>query len=335
MASPGVGELERTDAASRRLMARSLSGYLCGTHSGWLARRRGDRLPLDELGAAHHQTQRDLSVDELTWATPWEPQGDLASLAARLGAALRHSAVLDLLVYGSHAGGAPTGFSDLDAVLVITDEAAGNAEALRELRPRVLAAQRAVLSHQPMQHHGFEVATPTLLASADGALELPREALLGARSLFGRRLDGGFSGAGLDAAGRLESMTAQLSGLSAWPSHTWRLHGAVSMFELLPALYLQATGMEISKSRSFAVAREQFVGKWWPYDVLRDVRDAWPRTRDRRLEVAAAAARNPWVAVAAWTRLPSGWPAVARTLLSESCLTGLQQIAKLMAERAR
>jgi hypothetical protein len=336
MASSCVDEIGRTYAAQRQLVARSLSGYLCGTHSGGLARRRADRLAPDQLGAVHRNQQESLaSREELIWEARWEPRGELVTLAGRLSAALDHPAVVDLLVYGSQAGGATTGFSDFDAVLVIADETVEDAAALAALRSRVLAAQRAVLAYQPMQHHGFEVATPKLLESADATLELPREALLGAQSLCGRRLAGGCSGVGLDPATRLRSMAAQLSRLSDWPRHPWRLHAAVSMFELLPALHVQASGRAVSKAESFAVAREQFEGDWWPYDVLRDVREAWPRRPHRRLEVAAAAARNPWVAVDTWTRLPSRWPAVVRALLSASCLEALQEIARRMAGSAR
>ena len=41
------------------------------------------------------------------------------------------------------------------------------------LDPLTLAAQRAVLAYQPMQHHGFEVVTPRLLEDANAALALP------------------------------------------------------------------------------------------------------------------------------------------------------------------
>ena len=334
MASPGVGEVERVGGTAR-LLSRSLSGYLCGTHSGWLDRRRGDRLSLEGLSASERAPGAAVPAERLTWDARWQPENQAASLAERLGAVLGHPAIVDVLIYGSHAGGTPTGFSDLDAVLVIEDRAANAGATLRELRPRVLEAQRALLAYQPMQHHGFEVATPELLAAADAALALPREALRGARSMLGRRIDAGFSGGGSDPAGPLRSLVAQLLSLSAWPSHPWRLHGAVSMFELLPALYLQAIGVPVSKAESFAVAREQLQSAWWPYDVLEQVRAVWPRRRNRRLEVAATAARNPWVAVAAWTRLPSRWPAAVRPLLSDSCLRSLQDLARLMTERTR
>jgi hypothetical protein len=334
MASPAVGEIERVGAASR-LLSRSLSGYLCGTHSGWLDRRRGDRLSVEALCVRHGASEAAVAVETLTWEARWRPDDAAAGMAGRLATALEHPSIVDLLVYGSHANGNTTGFSDLDAVLVIGDEVAQDAAALREIRPRVLAAQRAVQAYQPMQHHGFEVATPRLLATADAALQLPSAALQGATSLFGRRIDAGFAGHGLDPADRLRSMVADLSALSAWPGHPWRLHGAVSMFELLPALYLQALGVPVAKANSFAVASEQFQADWRPFDVLKKVREVWPRGRNQALEIGSRAARNPWVPVAAWTRLPYSWPAPVSPLLTAGCLKDLQDLASQMTEATR
>jgi hypothetical protein len=107
------------------------------------------------------------------------------------------------------------------------------------------------------------------------------------------------------------------------------------MFELLPALYLQSTGHATAKASSFDLARGHFQDDWWPYEVLDRVRAVWPRTRSRRLERAAWAARNPWVAVQAWVRLPSATPRVVRPLLSQDCLTGLQDLARRMVEGTR
>jgi hypothetical protein len=334
MASPDLGEAARAEGISR-VLSRSLSGYLCGTHSGLLDRRRGDRLSVEGLVARHGSSEPAARGESLTLDTRWRPEGAAARLARRLATVLEHPAVVDLLVYGSHANETTTGFSDVDAVLVIEDGTAEDAATLRELRPRVLAAQRAVQAYQPMQHHGFEVGTPRLLARADAALELPREALHGARAVFGRPIEAGFSDHGLDPAGPLKGLVSQLSLLSAWPGHPWKLHRAVSMFELVPALYLQATGTAVSKAKSFAVAREQFPKGWEPYDVLEQVREVWPRSRNMLLELGSVAARNPWVATAAWTRLPSRWPAGVRPLLTVDCLNGLQSLVRQMTEAAR
>jgi hypothetical protein len=103
----------------------------------------------------------------------------------------------------------------------------------------------------------------------------------------------------------------------------------------LPAVYGQARGKEVPKARSFEEARRDFGDEWLPYDGLAEVRDLWPRERRPLLELGSAAARNPWVAVAAWRRFPAPVPAAVRRLLTPKLLAALQALAASMVERAR
>jgi hypothetical protein len=250
-----------------------------------------------------------------------------------LQAALEHPCVHDLVFYGSQARSGRTGFSDVDAILVVADEAADDVSILRALRPQVLRAQRAVLSFQPMQHHGFEVVTPTLLRAGSEALALPAAALQNTRSLNGRTVSATVADRKEQSRVGLSQLAGSLERTNAWPGHPWVVHRLVAMFELLPSLYLQAKGAVIPKWRSFDAARGDFGGSWWPYDVLRDVRLAWPRLRRPALEWAASTVRNPWVAVAAWRRAPVRLPAPVDELLSDRLLDGLRRLATTMEER--
>ena len=151
-------------------------------------------------------------------------------------------------MYGSQARGGTTAFSDVDAVLVISDHAAESRAALRSLRPRVLATQRAVLAYQPMQHHGFEVATPRLLQAAGAALELPAVALVETRAVVGGQVTACYAARNqLGDPQSLRRIVGILAKITSWPAHPWALHGVVSMFELVPALYLQARGRAVPK----------------------------------------------------------------------------------------
>lgn len=319
-----------------RLLSRSLAGYLCGTHSGALRHRRGDRLDPGDIAAAHRSGEAaPAAASEELGAARWTPEDDVKALADRLRGVLDHESVVDLICFGSQARGSTTGFSDIDAVLVVADAAAESPDALRRLRGTVMAAQRAVLEHQPMQHHGFEVATPRLLRPADAALAMPRQALERTRSLFGRGAPATFGDPSApDARGHLHELAGRLSGLDDWPSHPWRLHGAIAMFELLPALHLQARGEWVPKARSYEAARQDFGDDFWPYDVLRDVRDAWPRRPLRGLAAAMTATRNPWVAVAAFERLPVHAVPEVRERLDADCLRALQGLANRMQSEA-
>jgi hypothetical protein len=329
-----------TVTTSAREVAVGLSRYLCGTHSRlpavrasipggtgprWLQSVVGDHRVLGE--------PIDDGVDVKLGAERWEFDGE-GALGDALRSSLRHPAVIDLIFFGSQARGGLTGFSDVDAILVITDDVAESPEHLQALRPRVLAAQRAVLAYQPMQHHGFEIATAKLLRRGGQALALPAVALAETKSLKGTGAVACFADVRPNRSA-LDALAGSLRRLRSWPAHVWEAHRHVAMFELLPVLYLQARGAWISKARSFDEARTGFGPQWWPYDVLAEVRRLWPRLRRQRLEQAASAVRNPWLAVAAWRRFPASLPSEVRPLLTPNLLDGLHSLAASMVEQAR
>lgn len=325
------------DATSRlRRLSLSLSGYLCGTHSGVLAYRRGERLDARGVAAAHRALGSPAASDRTVLGRrAWQPPGGTSRLRAGLRSALSAPGIMELILFGSQARGGTTGFSDVDAVLVLEDAAAENPATLRSLRRRVLAAQRAVMAYQPMQHHGFEVVTPKLLGDACAALELPPDTVNESRSLGGAGVPAAVhAGAGSSiAAARLSMIADRVRGLRAWPRHPWRAHVTIAMLELLPALYLQSKGRAVPKWRSFDEARVDFGDRWWPYDVLEEVRASWRREARPELQALIAVARNPWAAVAAWTRLPISFPPAATPLLSPRTLRALQGLALEMASR--
>jgi hypothetical protein len=238
-------------------------------------------------------------------------------------------------VFGSQARGSTTGFSDVDALLVIDDEAAENPGALRALRRHVIAAQRAVFAYQPMQHHGFELATPRLLASANQTLRMPAVALTETRSLLGRGAEAFFEPDQPDESrARLAELVSAATLVTAWPQHPWHLHKAVSVFELLPALYLQALGHTVEKWQSFELAGAHFGDDWWPYGLLEQVRSGWVRSSSQMLSATASALRNPWLAIAVWRRLPAMRRHDAGELLTGESLSALRSLAGRMREHA-
>lgn len=324
--------------ASSREVSRLLSGYLCGTHSGVLAlsKRRAGYTP-ERIAAAHRRLKPlpALAQPLVLGASLWRPGSREAELCRQLLDALSHDAVIELVLFGSQARGGVTGFSDVDAILVIEDGAAEDVAALSTLRSHVLAAQRAVLGYQPMQHHGFEVATPKLLLSGLEAVGLPASALTETSGLTGTPI---FASAIAPANGfgaqRLNELARNVQVAREWPRHPWRAHSLIAMFELLPTLYLFAQGFAVSKAESFAAARDAFGSAWWPYDVLDEVRSVWPGDRYGGVGIAFALARNPWAVVAAWRHLPSSLPASVKPLLTRRCLEGLQSLARTMVEQA-
>lgn len=317
-----------------RQISRSLAAYLCGTHSGVLSVRRRDRLDAEDIARSHTHLPTENASSRIG-AHQWEPAEGTANLARSMRASLERPGVVDLVLFGSQANGGLTGFSDVDALLVIDDEVAESAELLKALRPHVLAAQRAVIAYQPMQHHAFEVATPKLLAKAGESLGMPWVAFDGARSLLGVGAEASFFPDPPERTrGRLTHLLDGLERVDAWPRNPWRLHGLVAMWELVPALYVQTFDQSVPKALSFQRAREDFGDAWWPYDVLEQVRAQWVRSSHSMFVAASRALRNPWTAVAVWMRMPLTGRQPAASLLTDECLTALRGLARAMTERA-
>jgi nucleotidyltransferase-like protein len=325
-----------TESLSLRTISRALAGLLCGTEFGFWLRKR-DSLARREIAELHRGLPGgQAEIEVKLGVSRWNPPRFATELADRLRAKLSAAGIIDLIVFGSQARGAMTRFSDLDAILLIEDAAAEDPGVLGELRAPILAAQRSVLRFQPMQHHGFELATPKLLRHAGESLHLPAISLRDSRSLFGTGSTPAFLAApdAETSAATAREIASSLVRLEGWPSHPWRLHRTVSMFELLPALYLQSRGTAVAKSRSFDIARAHFGDAWWPYDVLREVRGTWPLVRAPALDASAMMVRNPWVAVAIWRRLPVSTPEPARSLLTDECLHALKGLSRAMTSAA-
>lgn len=317
--------------------ARRLSAYVNGTRSGISRNRRrvtGAMVveALGSVGLSEVSHGHPLALGREQWAPHDNAERELRDA---LTEHLSTDGVVDLVVYGSIARNATTGYSDVDAILIVADDAALDDRRLRALRSRVLAAGRAMLAYQPMQHHGFLVATPALLRNASFALGLPAEALETTSSLFGRQTDAMCDRIDVAVAERFQALARSTRHMTSWPTHPWDLHRTVAMFELAPVLYMQASGRPCAKHQSFCIAREEFHAEWRPYDVLYEVRRRWPRESQRALELMASAFRNPWAAVALWRRLPSTAPNSVAGLLSNDCLHGLQSIVASMAVRIR
>ena len=317
---------------TNREVSRLLSGYLCGTHSAAIRSGRWSRTAAQAASAFR-------AAGALTQGSPcelgsqrWETAVEERPLAESLRRVLDQPGVIDLILFGSQARGGRTGFSDVDAVLVLSDEAAASVDQLDSLRPHVLAAQRLVVAYQPMQHHGFEVATPRLLSAGSATLGLPSTALAQTFSLFGRGASANLTIGRSDSRAALGAVARQLTSLAQWPRHRWEVHRTVSMFELLPALFVQSLGIDVPKWRSFDAARAELPVRAWPYDALLDVRASWPRERAPLVQRAALVLRNPWVAIAAWRRMRAPVHAALARLLIRELLNDLKQTAHAMID---
>jgi Nucleotidyltransferase domain len=311
-----------------------LAGFLNGTHSGPHAVLRGKAFSaraasgaVASLEAVSGSREQELTLG----GNLWSPRASAeARLRDSLAEALATKGVLELVLFGSVARESTTGFSDVDAILVVADEHAVDERRLARLRPKVLAAGRAVFEYQPLQHHGFQVVTPRLLTHAM-VLTLPEEALMETVSLYGHAYDA--VAGSPDPAAMFRSHALVLRSVAEWPKSPWSLHRVVAEFELAPVLYLQATGRPCPKHLSFERARVDFGEGWAPYDVLDQARKSWPRPQQTGLRMLARTLRNPWAAVAVRRRLPAAAPSTVVSLLDPECLVGLRRLVEQMSDR--
>lgn len=324
-----------------RAVCALLAGYLCGTHSGALT-RSARRRTLSRFGPEAHRPDglgrivqrvltRSLSAPGAAALPPWDAYDfPTARLMDDLKHRLVHEDVVELIVFGSAARGNRTGFSDLDAILVIRDRGASSSSRLKALRAHILAAQRSVLLFQPMQHHSFLVVPESLMGCLDTATGLPQEALTETRGLFGAPIGCGYDGIEEEETRRSLADLARSSATETWPSHPHDLHKLLASFQLLPAVYLHSQGTPVSKADSFAAVGGRFPEEAWALDVLHDIRALWPHRSYPSLNILLRATSNPWDAVVLWRRYPRRPPIEVRPLLSEELLVSLNRLAQRM-----
>lgn len=190
---------------------------------------------------------------------------------------------LQLYLHGSLATCDATSYSDVDTLLIISHEWLQSGQQINELRPIIGNAQRWLYAYDPLQHHGFMVATALDLrryannyypldllayAVAIGPASPQRYRLRQSKeedaSLF-RRL-----------RRRLTRMT---EGEMKAPQTRFALKLALSEMMLLPTYYLQLKGQVVYKRESFqAVQSILSEDAWNAIEALSTWRQEWART---------------------------------------------------------
>lgn len=314
-----------------------ISRFLNGTHAPLGSTRLNDCL--DVLGRDPEtstkvggQTEEGVhSVQPRIWI-PSNPRE--VALRESLIGQLTHPDIIDLIVFGSLARGTATPYSDVDAILIVANSAVGRRSAVADLRQRVIGANRAAIRFQPMQHHGLLIIPERALRNVTQTVSLPSQSLSCAVSLLGSAVSLRADANDPYAPDRLRDMCRSLAQLERWPAHIWELHRAISMFALLPALFLQATERPCPKHESFARVRDELSEDWHGYEALDAVRSKWEQRTFLSLSTGLVVARNPWVAVAAFRRIPARASSAIVRLLGLRSLENLQRIAARMMASA-
>jgi hypothetical protein len=184
-------------------------------------------------------------------------------------------------LHGSLAMGEEIAYSDCDALLVLKDDLFRDENRLALACWNVLKGMKIVAGLDPLQHHGFFVLTQTDLEYyrqpfyplvlwdhtcsllTDQNLELQIHPAMDAS----------------DCREPFDTMARAIRGKvprGRRPANYYRLKALLSEFMLLPALYLQAKGRDISKKESFpAAAHELGPYAWEAMEAASRMRSEW------------------------------------------------------------
>lgn len=203
--------------------------------------------------------------------------------------------VIGVWLHGSLATADFTPYSDVDALFVVRDEVLQDEVAYRRVKTAVLAALRHVFLFDPLQHHGFFVATPHILAFWPAAY-LPAAALSHARLLepISEPISLHEYRNATEGKLLLQNLVQQMCRATP-PPNLYKAKGLLSQFMLLPAAYCQAMGNSVYKRESFGLVQEQFQTHWQPMEEASRMRQEW-KTPKRPFWALILSLTNPWLA---------------------------------------
>ena len=191
------------------------------------------------------------------------------------------------LVHGSVATGEEVAYSDLDALVVLKDEAVADPRRLAKAGRLLHRARRLMYAFDPLQHHGWFVLTESDLRCLCDAHFTP--AVLRHSALIYPSIPFDIEVATRDSSRETYAAFSHLSsglerriGSGKLPQNLYELKVMLSQFMLLPAMYLQVRdGEGVWKGYSFELSRYDFRdGSWEAMETASDIRWRWPHEHD-------------------------------------------------------
>lgn len=189
--------------------------------------------------------------------------------------------ILSVILHGSCGDGRTTGYSDVDALVVIRDSVFLDPERLVGVALPLSAACRQMYRYDALQHHGwFAISEQDLSNFPEEVLPLVAlqdSVVLAGETRFMIRYSETPGEAFRQRAERqFLKLEEQLQ--AGWrPSNLFQLKAILSEFMLLPVLLMQfKSGKGFSKRDSFAAARTDFDPEVWAImDEVSDIREQW------------------------------------------------------------
>jgi hypothetical protein len=219
--------------------------------------------------------------------------------------------VTALLLYGSLADNTPSGFSDVDSLLVVRDGSILDGGLLRDLAEDLRPSLKLMIQFDPLQDHGHLIVPEGALSFySQGILPLAivRQAELihpTAAKLAVRERTPGMEGR--HRFWRiLQRFRRVAADPDARPANLQEAKVLLSQFMVLPALHLGENKKFLSKRDTFAEARKGFSdAEWAVMEEVSSIRAKWPRPGASGLGLYLSLHSNPWAGQSSYWR---SWP---------------------------
>ncbi len=216
-------------------------------------------------------------------------------------------------IHGSIATGDSTGFSDVDAAIIVKDDVMVNAKRIAALRGSIVEALRIMMKFDQLQHHGLFIIPEGFLNHYPEDY-LPLEVLRNAEALY-RPFEVSIRPYRAPTRKKLSEMAIVFSKLKRrHPRNLYELKHILSQFMLLPSLYLQSKGVYVYKKYSFDIVKDEFHDTWWVMDKISSLRQKWQRPESHLFNTLVHIMPNPWYASFMYRKL--NWK-VSSSLLDE------------------
>ncbi len=185
-------------------------------------------------------------------------------------------------VFGSVGSGEEVNYSDLDCLLIFRNGVFQNRETLSAVCSKVFSASRFLTAYDALQHHAFFILSETdlqyypevylPLATFDDVrsiVPLDRHELSITTRKPGKEVDEAFYKMASVLSAKIPRINYRIN--------YYRLKLLLSQVMLMPALYLNALGMFVSKRDSFSIASSRFPADvWMPIQTASAIRRNWP-----------------------------------------------------------
>jgi predicted nucleotidyltransferase len=259
----------------------------------------------------------------------------LCALAIRLS----DEGLASVVLHGSLATRDYCNYSDVDALVIVRSQAAGEPRRLQRLRALLLRSEALLLRHDVLQHHGFTVIPEALFAFYCQSV-LPLETLRHAVSMSPEPCVleiGAFespSGALASLRRAARDVTSRVTG-GVWRGTLHDCKLTMSLFMLLPSLYLQARGAYVYKRESFALAAADFEPEDWSVmQLISNVRLDWVQPVRLPAWVRPLSSLDPWIAQSVARRVAPESRMIPASLREPDTASSMVRLARKMVARA-